>query len=84
MKNATSSPVSCRAVRSENIVDETEPASRGGLRQGGAKSQYIWQTNPSWAGTCRKLVLALVDDSSYEALFRFPGKPQHVRDSERN
>jgi hypothetical protein len=75
MKNATSSPVSCQAVRSENIVDETEPASRAGLRQDGAKSLYIWKTNPSWAGTCRKLVLTLVDGSAYEALFRFPGKP---------
>jgi hypothetical protein len=78
----TSSPISCQAVRSENIVDETEPASRGGLRQDGAKSKfkYIWKTDPRWAGTCRKLVLTLVDGSAYEALFRFSGKPHHVRD----
>jgi hypothetical protein len=82
----TSSPISCMAVRSENIVDETEPANQGGLRQDGAKSKfkYIWKTNPSWAGTCRKLVLELVDGSSYEALFRFPGKPHHGRDIERD
>jgi len=82
----TSSPTSCQAVRSENIVDETVAASRGGLRQDGAKSKfkYIWKTDPSWAGTCRKLVLTLVDGSSHEALFRFPGKPHHVRDIERD
>jgi hypothetical protein len=82
----TSSPISCKAVRSENIVDETEPANHGGLRQDGAKFKfkYIWKTDRSWAGTCRKLVLTLVDDSSYEALFRFPGNPQHVRDIERD
>jgi hypothetical protein len=82
----TSSPISCQAVRSESIVEETEPANHGGLRQDGAKSKfkYIWKTDPSWAGSCRKLVLTLVDGSSYEALFRFPGKPQHVRDVERD
>jgi hypothetical protein len=82
----TSSPISCQTVRSENIVDETEPANYGGLRQDGAKFKfkYIWKTNPNWAGSCRKFVLTLVDGSSYEALFRFPGKPQHVRDIERN
>jgi hypothetical protein len=82
----TSSPISCQAARSENIVDETEPANQGGLRQDGAKSKfkYIWKTDANWAGTCRKFVLTLVDGSSYEALFRFPGKPHHVRDIERN
>jgi hypothetical protein len=82
----TSSPISCQAVRSENIVDETEPANHGGLRQDGArfKFKYIWKTDPSWAGTCRKLVLTLVDGSSYEALFRFPGKHQETGDRERD
>ena len=82
----TSSPISCQAVRSENIVDEAEPASRSGLRQDGAKFKfkYIWKTDPSWAGTCRKLVLTLVDGSSYEALFRFPGKHQETGDRERD
>jgi hypothetical protein len=67
-------------------VDETESANHLGLRQDGAKSKfkYIWKTDRSWTGTCRKLVLTLADGSSYEALFRFPGKPQHVRDIERD
>jgi hypothetical protein len=82
----TSSEISCQAVRSENLVDETESANHGGLRQDGAKFKfkYIWKTDRSWAGTCRKLVLTLVDGSSYEALFRFPGKPQHVGDIKRD
>ena len=73
----TSSPISCMAVRSENIVDETEPASRGGLRQDGGKSKfkYIWKTNPSWAGTCRKLVLTLVDGSATRRSSGSPGSP---------
>lgn len=76
----TSSPISCKAVRSENILSEDDLADYRGLRQDGAKSRsnYIWKTDPRWAGTCRKLVLTLVDGSSYEALFRFTGKPAHV------
>jgi hypothetical protein len=66
-------------------VDESEPANRGGLRQDGAKFKfkYIWKTDPRWTGTCRKLVLTLVDGSSYEALFRFSGKPYGTGDRER-
>jgi MBG domain/Thrombospondin type 3 repeat len=80
----TSSPVSCKAVRSENNVDEDEPSNRSGLLQDGGKSKfkYLWKTDPSWAGTCRKLVLTLVDGSSHEALFRFRGKAQRARDQD--
>jgi hypothetical protein len=76
----TSSPISCKAVRAENIVSEDDLADYRSQPQGGAKSRsnYIWKTDPSWAGTCRKLVVTLVDGSSYEALFRFTGKPAHA------
>jgi MBG domain-containing protein/thrombospondin type 3 repeat protein len=72
----TSSPISCKAVRSENEVDEIETSRRGGLSRDGGKSKfkYIWRTDKNWAGTCRKLVLTLVDGSVHEALFRFHGK----------
>jgi hypothetical protein len=32
---------------------------------------YVWKTNSSWAGTCRKFVLTLADGSTHKALFRF-------------
>jgi hypothetical protein len=81
----TSSPISCKAVRSESVVSEGDLADYRGLRQDGAKSRstYIWKTDPRWAGTCRKLMLTLVDGSSYEALFRFTGKPADVGNSQR-
>jgi hypothetical protein len=67
----TSSPITCKAVRSEHPIRESVLAGRSGLRQDGSKFKYVWKTDPSWAGTCRKLALTLVDGSAYEALFRF-------------
>jgi hypothetical protein len=81
----TSSPVSCRAIRSENDVDETETAGRSGLRYEGQKNRfkYVWKTDPSWAGTCRTFVLTLVDGSTHEALFSFGKKHEQERDWDR-
>jgi hypothetical protein len=32
---------------------------------------YLWKTSRSWAGTCRKIVISLFDDSRHEAVFYF-------------
>lgn len=81
----TSSPISCRAIRSENDIDETETAGRSGLRYEGQKNRfkYVWKTDPSWAGTCRTFVLTLVDGSTHEALFSFGKKHGEERDWDR-
>jgi MBG domain-containing protein/thrombospondin type 3 repeat protein len=70
----TSVEVSCRAARSENEIEEHEAGRRGLHGEGRYKYKYVWKTNPGWAGTCRKLVLTLVDGSTHEALFRFKKK----------
>jgi hypothetical protein len=31
----------------------------------------VWKTDPSWAGTCRQLVVELNDGSIHRANFRF-------------
>jgi hypothetical protein len=82
----TSSPISCRAIRSENEVEETESAGRSGLRYEGEKNRfkYTWKTDPSWSGTCRKFVLTLADGSTHEALFSFGKKHAEERDSDRS
>jgi hypothetical protein len=33
--------------------------------------RYDWKTSSTWAGSCRKLVVTLIDGSVHEALFRF-------------
>jgi predicted extracellular nuclease len=32
---------------------------------------YVWKTDRTWTGTCRHLVVKLVDGSTHEALFKF-------------
>jgi hypothetical protein len=32
---------------------------------------YVWKTDPSWAGTCRQLVIQLNDGTIHRANFRF-------------
>ena len=46
-------------------------AGSAGLRALGSSYTYVWRTSPSWAGTCRRLTVTLVDGSTHAALFRF-------------
>jgi hypothetical protein len=80
----SSTPISCKAVRSEHVVNGS---ARGGLglQLDGAKHhyKYNWKTDVSWAGSCRKLVMTLVDGSSHEALFRFSGQARGNSDGDK-
>jgi hypothetical protein len=73
----TSVPVSCSAGAAERTVEETVEADASRLRVVGSMHTYIWKTRRDWAGTCRKLVVTLVDGSTHEALFRFSKKARH-------
>ena len=66
----TSSPVACDTSAPVNVV-RPGIASTSGLQSVGYGYTYVWKTNPTWAGTCRKFVLTLSDGSAHEALFRF-------------
>jgi len=66
----TSTPVACNTSAPVNVV-RPGIASTSGLQSLGYGYTYVWKTNPSWAGTCRKFVLTLSDGSAHEALFRF-------------
>ena len=67
----TSVEVACGISGTEKAVTEIVDASASRLSALGTTYTYIWKTNAGWAGTCRKLVLTLVDGSRHEALFRF-------------
>jgi hypothetical protein len=71
----TSVVVACPAGAPEN---EVRPGLAGvpGLRSLGYSYNYVWKTSPSWAGTCRKLVVTLADGSTHEAMFRFAAAPK--------
>ena len=66
----TSTTVECPASAPSNTV-RPGIAGSSGLKAVGSSYTYVWKTSPSWGGTCRRLVVTLVDGSTHEALFRF-------------
>ena len=56
------------------------PASS--LRVSGSSYSYLWKTSSTWAGTCRKLVVTLVDGSRHEAIFHFVKAPRRHNDGD--
>ena len=74
--------VAC-TIPSETMADEDESDNSSGLRAEGYKYTYVWKTNSSWAGTCRKLVLTLADGTSHAALFRFVKNKGHGQDEDK-
>jgi hypothetical protein len=72
--NPTSIEVPCVPGVPEQPVKETVDfrGSRLEMNRGTGEYRYYWKTSASWVGTCRKLVVKLVDGSTHEALFRFP------------
>jgi len=63
----------CGSGGNEEAIEETLAASNSGLAYEVATGQYryIWKTDKSWAGSCRRLMLSLIDGTRHEALFRF-------------
>ena len=68
-----SQPTACDAVAVLASVEETVAVSQGGLTYDALADQYtyVWNTQKTWATTCRQLVLRLVDGSLHIANFQF-------------
>ena len=66
----TSEPIDCPRAPTHDVKVAT--ATEGGLRYPGPY-EYDWQTDASWAGTCRQFVLVLNDgtERKYTADFQF-------------
>jgi len=67
----TSVAMACSSVASTKSVEETADETSSSMHTAGSKYTYIWKTSPAWAGTCRRLVVTLIDGSTHSALFRF-------------
>jgi hypothetical protein len=54
-------------------IDQTVTASSNSLNYDPATDQYnfVWKTNKAWAGTCRQLVVRLLDGTDHLANFKF-------------
>lgn len=61
---------------SSSPIEETVTAGNSSLQYDPATGvyTYVWKTDKAWGGTCRQLVVRLVDGSEHVALFQFNGK----------
>ena len=64
--------IDCQTGVDVNEITETVTAGASSLSYdaGSGTYHYVWKTDPSWAGTCRRLVLGLNDSSSHSADFQ--------------
>jgi hypothetical protein len=65
--------VACGSGAPTDEVEQTVTAGASGLTYDPASGQYTytWKTDKKWAGSCRQLVIRLVDGSEHIALFQF-------------
>jgi hypothetical protein len=68
-----SGSVSCTMVGSLDNIEETVTAGGSSLSYDPGTNQYtyVWKTDKSWAGSCRKLTLRLVDGTDHIGYFNF-------------
>ena len=68
-----SQPMSCTTSAPTADLEETVTAGNSSLTYdaGSARYTYVWKTEKSWAGTCRKLTVKLIDGTEHTALFKF-------------
>jgi hypothetical protein len=56
------------------VLGDPEPTANPGgssMSYGGDKYNYVWKTEKSWAGTCRQLIVKLIDGTEHLANFKF-------------
>jgi HYR domain len=66
-------PIACPSGTPSTPIEETELAGSSGLSYNAATDQYqfVWRTEKAWSGTCRQLIVKLIDGSTYTANFQF-------------
>jgi hypothetical protein len=70
----SSSQVNCDAItEDQDTIEETVNAGGSSLTYDNTASQYIyvWKTDKSWAGKCRRLDVKLNDGTTHSAFFKF-------------
>jgi hypothetical protein len=69
----TSAPFTCPGAAPVDPIEETVNAVGSGLQFDAATQiyTYVWKTQRSWSGTCRRFVLRLDDGTVATADFRF-------------
>lgn len=69
----TSGPISCSTFAPTAPFGEAVTAGASSLSYDPATDTYLyaWKTNKSWGGSCRQLLIRLIDGTSYAANFTF-------------
>jgi hypothetical protein len=64
--------ISCDDGAPFDEIEDTTTANASGLTYDAASDtySYVWKTDPAWAGSCRRLVVALGDATRHEADFK--------------
>jgi hypothetical protein len=70
----SSSQVNCEAINEDqDTIEETVNAGGSSLTYDNSASQYIyvWKTDKTWTGKCRRLDVKLNDGTTHSAYFKF-------------
>lgn len=65
--------IDCGSLADIDVIEETVVAGSSSLtyHPETGRYHYVWKTGAAWAGTCRRLVIGLVDGSFHRADFKF-------------
>jgi hypothetical protein len=65
--------VACPATTQSDAIEELATGTTSGLKYDAVADQYnyTWKTTTSYAGTCERLTVTLVDGTSHYAFFKF-------------
>jgi hypothetical protein len=68
-----SGQIACNSSDPAVTLQDTVTAGGSSLNYDASSDQYnyVWKTDPAWAGTCRQLVVQLNDGSVHRANFKF-------------
>ena len=68
-----SQAVNCSSASGIDTIEETVTAGNSSLSYDATTDRYsyIWKTDKTWTGTCRKLTMKLTDGTEHVAYFKF-------------
>ena len=69
----SSQGMACDSSATVDDIEQTVTAGGSSLSYDAATDtySYVWKTNKAWAGTCRQLIVTLVDGTQHLANFKF-------------
>jgi hypothetical protein len=65
--------IACNSGALMDDIEQTVNSGASSLSYSASNSQYtyVWKTEKTWAGTCRQLIIKLIDGTIHRAIFKF-------------